>query len=174
MIEDERTESVYEGSGSRRYEAVDGRLKWGYHQGVRFEFARGQKFQVSHPGSRRKHHNNGAVGVYLGCRRTESGYMAILECLGRKFYAGAGTLVPWDGEITEEHLKLISPPKKTHLLIDNRYACKCDSGPYVNRPALCMEEFLKVLESHRCSNCNGIAKTLAREGNQSGSTEPCL
>jgi hypothetical protein len=151
--------------GGRPYDAVDDKLKWGYHQGARFEFIRGQIFKVSRVNPARRHHE-GAVGIYLGCRGTESGHMAILKCLGKEFYADADTLVPWEGEITEEHLKLISARKKTHLLIDNHCACKCDSNPCVKRPALSMEEFLKVLESHRCSNCNGIAKTLARQGNQ--------
>jgi len=169
MMEHGRIQKGYAGYGARTYDVVDGKLKCGYHQGVRFEFIRGQKFKVSPLGPRRKRHK-GAVGIYLGCRATESGYVAILECIGKKFYADADALVPWEGEITEEHLKLISPPKKTHLLIDNRCACNCDSNPYVKRPALCMEEFLKLLESHRCSNCNGIAKTLVRGGNQRGST----
>jgi hypothetical protein len=145
--------------GGRQYEAVDGRLKWGYDQGTRFEFAPGKKFRVSDFTPRRKRHE-GAVGIYLGCRRTESGYMAILECCGRKFYADAGTLVPWEGEITDEHLNLISARKKVHLLSDDHCACRCDSHPWVTRPALCIDEFLKVRESLRCNNCNGIAKTL--------------
>lgn len=145
--------------GGRPYEAVDGRLKCGHDRGSRFEFVPGKKFRVSHFTPRRKRHE-GAVGVYLGCRRTESGYMAILECCGRKFYADADALVPWEGEITEEHLNCISARKKVHLLSDNRCACRCDSHPHVKRPALCMEEFLKVRESYRCSNCNGTAKTL--------------
>jgi len=148
--------------GGRPYEAVDGRLKWGYDRGTRFEFVPGEKFQVSNFNPARKRHE-GAVGTYLGCRRTESGYQAILECCGRKFYADADALIPWEGEITEEHLNRISARKKVHLLSDNRCACKCDSSPYVKRPALCMEEFFKVRESCRCSNCNGIAKTLTRE-----------
>jgi hypothetical protein len=149
-------------SGGRPYEAVDGRLMWGHAGGIKFEFVSGRKFRVSNLNPRRKRHE-GAVGIYLGCRKTESGYMAILECCGRKFYADAGALVPWEGEITEEHIDCISERKKVHLLSDNRCACKCDNNPYVKRPTLCMDEFLKVKESCRCSNCNGIAKTLNRE-----------
>jgi len=142
------------------YDAVGGRLKYGYHLGKRFEFVRGEMYKVSHAGREKRH--EGAVGIYLGSRRVDSGYMAILNCRGRKFYAPAGALAPWEGEITDEHLVLIASRKKVHLSLENRCACKCDSTPLAAPPRLPMGEFLRVAEAARCSNCNGIAQTLER------------
>jgi hypothetical protein len=157
--------------GVRRYEIVDGKLKWGYDQGGKFEFLRGQKYKVSYLNPARARHK-GAVGIYVGSRRggdycrdgshwVEPWCTAILECMGKKFAVDPAALVPWEGEITEEHLKLISPVKgRVHLIKDNQPACSCSRRSDIGHRTLPMEDFLAIPENSRCKSCNYVAKRL--------------
>ena len=161
--------------GGRRYEIVDGKLKWGYDDhGRKFEYLYGQKYRVSYLNPAQAHHRD-AVGVYVGSRhgggyRRDDSYWvvpwckAILECMGKRFQVDPAALVPWEGEVTEEHLKLISPVRKrTHLMRDNQPACGCSRGPDIGHGTLPIEDFLAIPENSRCKNCNSIAKGLDRK-----------
>ena len=160
--------------GGRRYEIVDGKLKWGYGHGRKFEFLRGQKYRVSYLNPGQTHHK-GAIGVYVGSRHgggyrrdgshcVEPWCTAILECMGKRFQVDPAALAPWEGEITEEHLKLISPVRKrAHLMRDNQPACGCSSKPNIGHGTLPIEDFLATPENSRCKNCNSIAKGLDRK-----------
>ena len=159
------TESVREGSihGTRGYSIVDGQL-WGYVGKDKFKFIIGNKYKVSHQNKAKTLHN-GAVGIYKGFRRfrdRENMCYATLECCGKKFVIAAVALVPYDGAISKEHLKLITPTKKVHLLENGRCACKCDSSPNIDPPKLCIVEFLTVPENKRCTNCNKFAKKICQ------------
>ena len=144
--------------GARPYEIVNGKLKWGYDQGHKFEFVRGQKYKVSYLNPRRTQHK-GAVGVYVGSRRGRDWCKATLECMGKKLQVDASALVPWEGEITQEHLKLISPGnKRVHLMINNQPACGCSKSTDVGLGTLAMDDFLTIPENSRCNHCNSIAK----------------
>lgn len=48
--------------GARHYEIVNGRLKYGYAQGRKFEFTRGQKYKISYLNPARTQHKS-VVGV---------------------------------------------------------------------------------------------------------------
>jgi hypothetical protein len=146
----------------RGYDLVDGELKWGYIGKDKFEFLLGQKYKVCHQNPAMTIHRN-AVGIYKGFRQNDGKCHAILECCGKKFSTNPAALVPWEGDITEEHLKLITPLKKMHLLKDGRCACKCDGGYYVNPPKLLLIDFMEVPENSRCTNCNHIAKKVNSE-----------
>ena len=106
-------------------------------------------------------HKN-AVGIYIGARHRKNSCTATLECCGKRFSITPEVLVPYEGEINEEHLKLITPIKKVHLLEYDRCACKCDSNPNIYPPKLCIDEFLTVPENKRCANCNKLAKKIRR------------
>ncbi|OHB76380.1 MAG: hypothetical protein A2Z25_20165 [Planctomycetes bacterium RBG_16_55_9] len=91
--------------GTRRIEIVNGRLKYGYVQGHKFEFIHGQIYQVSYLNPARTQHR-GAVGVFVGSRVGKEWCKAILKCKRKRFQVDASALAPWEGEITEEHLNL--------------------------------------------------------------------
>ena len=149
--------------GLRRCDIVNGRLKWGYDQGHKFEFVPGQKYQVSYLNPARTQHKC-AVGVYVGSRRGRNSCKATLECMGKQFKVDALELVPWEGEITQEHLKLISPVnKRFHLMIDNQPACGCSKSLDIGLGTLDMEGFLIIPENSRCKNCKSKARTLNKE-----------
>jgi len=153
------------GTGSRRYEVIDGELKWAEPtHGMKFEFIHGHKYQVCHLNPAMSIHK-GAVGIYKGVRYRDGNYHAILVCLGKKFMVDPAALLPWEGQITEEHLKLISPLKKVHLLQGNRCACKCDSTHQINQPIVFYDEFISIPTNSRCTNCNRISKRLHENGN---------
>jgi hypothetical protein len=161
------------GYGARCYELESGKLKWGNAQGQKFEFVRGQKYKVSYLNPARTRHK-GAVGVYVGSRhgggyRREDSYWvefwctAILKCMGKMFQVDPAALVPWEGEIAEKHLKLISPLKRAHLNCDNLPACGCSRNPDIKGGILGIEDFLTIPENSRCKNCNSIAKGMGRK-----------
>lgn len=149
-------QGLYGSYGSYEYQVIDKELKWGRRNGKKFDFIYGNKYKVSYLNPQKVKHKN-AVGVYIGCRKTRNGYKATLGCLNEKFTVDIESLVPWDGEITKEHLKLISPDKKTHLLLDGRCACKCDTSPGADPPKMKVEDFLNLPENHRCPLCNNHA-----------------
>ena len=147
----------YSHTPGRCYDIVDGKLKWGYIGKNKFEFIIGNKYKVSHANTAIVLHKN-AVGIYKGSRQFSNGCYAKLECCGKSFTVSAEALIAYDGEITEEHLKLITPIKKVHLLENGCCACKCDSSPSINPVKLCIDEFLTIPENGRCKNCNNISK----------------
>ena len=158
------TRSVRQGwvcTKTRGYDIVDGLLKWGYIGKDKFEFIIGNKYKVSHQNQAMTLHKN-AVGIYKGFRRRNNSCTATLECCGKRFAIAALALIPYEGEINEKHLKLITPIKKVHLLEDGRCACKCDSSPNIFPPKLCIDEFLTVPENKRCTNCNKFAKKVCQ------------
>jgi hypothetical protein len=146
----------------RGYDIIDGELKWGYAGKDKFEFVVGNQYKVSHESKALMRHK-GAVGVYKGFQLGNDMCLAILQCGRKKFKVDAAALVPYDGEISHEHLKLISPAKKVHLVENGRCVCKCDLGGAVN-PAkmLGIEEFLAIPENSRCTNCNNMMKKQSR------------
>lgn len=153
---------IYKSRGIRRLEIVNGRLKWGYHQGRKFEFVHGQKYKVSHLNPARTRHK-GAVGVYVRSRAGRSSCSVTLECQGEKFQVDALSIVPWEGEITPEHRKLISPARPFHLLVDSLPICRCTKTPNVAIGTHNGDDFLIIPENSRCKNCNSIAKTSSKE-----------
>lgn len=154
--------------GARRYEIVNGRLKWGYAQGRKFEFVLGQKYKVSYLNPARTQHK-GAVGFYVGSRHGGDWCKAIIECMGKKFQVDASALIPWEGEVTQEYLKLISPvSKRVHLMIDNLPACGCCKSPDIGLGTLGLEDFLTIPENSRCKNCNSAARVLGKKQGRSG------
>jgi hypothetical protein len=158
-METESMRQGYRSSGTktRGYDIVDGQLKWGYVDKSKFEFIIGNKYKVSHENKAMILHR-GAVGIYKGFRRKNDMCQAMLKCCGKRFAIAAVALIPYEGEIIEEHLKLITPIKKVHLLENGRCACKCDSAPNINPTKLCIDEFLIVPENRRCKNCNTLAR----------------
>jgi hypothetical protein len=145
---------------ARSIKIVNDRLKYGYSQGRKFKFVRGQMYKVSYLNPSRTQHK-GAVGVYIGSRHGRDWCKAILECMGKKFQVDASALIPWEGEITKEHLKLISPVnKRVHLMINNQPACGCSTNRNVGLGTLRLEDFLDIPENSRCKSCNSKAKAL--------------
>ena len=154
---------VFSSYGARRYEIVNGRLKYGYAQGRKFEFVRGEKYKVSYLNPARTQHK-GAVSVYVGSRRGRNWCKAILECMGKKLQVDASTLVPWEGEITKDPLKLINPGnKRVYLMINNQPACGCSKNTDVGLGTLDMDDFLTIPENSRCNHCNSIAKNRVKK-----------
>ena len=148
---------------ARPLERVNGRLKYGYTKGHKFEFVPGQKYKVSYLSPARTQYK-GAVGVYVSSRCGRDWCKATLECMGKRFKVDASALVPWEGEITQEHLKLISPDnKRFHLLINKQPACGCSKSPDVGLGTLDMKDFLAIPENSRCKNCNSIAKSRVKK-----------
>lgn len=139
----------------RGYDIIDGKLKYGYIGKNKFEFIIGNKYKVLHQSPAMVLHK-GAVGVYKKFGRNKGRYV-ILECCGKNFTVAPESLIPYEGEIAEEHVKLITPVKKVHLFEKDKCACKCDSSPNINPMKLCIEEFLAVPENSRCTNCNRLA-----------------
>jgi hypothetical protein len=150
----------FAGRGERRYEIVGGRLKCGYGPTGKFEFIRGHTYRVLHLNPATTLHKD-AVGIYLSARRTKSGWIARLDCMGKTFWINPLALVPWKGRITERHQELISPIRgRVHLLQNGRCACRCDSRPDIRPTLLGIDDFVTVAENSRCKNCNSIAKRL--------------
>lgn len=143
--------------GTSSYGLVDDKLMWVKRNGQEFNVVRGNKYKVHYDSPQRVMHKN-AVGVYIGSRNCDYGVMAILECCGKKFQVDLLALMPWDGEITGEHLKLISPKKKYHLMRDGRCACKCDSTPIAESRLVCDEDFQVMPENTRCKMCGYALK----------------
>lgn len=139
------------------YKLVGNKIKWIERNGQKFDIVRGNKYKVHYDNPQRAKHKN-AVGVYVGSGNCEHEIMAILECCGKQFQADSLALMPWDGEITREHLKLISTKGKYHLMRDGRCACKCDSTPIAESRLLCDEDFLVKPENSRCKMCGYALK----------------
>ena len=152
-----RSGYLYKGTTLRGYDVIDGELKWGYVGRERFEFVKGNKYMVRHENPAKALHK-GAVGILSGirCNEKHRSYSAVLKCCRKRFQINPAALVPYDGEITEKHLELITPLKKVHLSEDGRCICKCDKTPHTNPTKLVYDDFMTVPENTRCTNCNRI------------------
>jgi hypothetical protein len=146
------------GGKERGYDIIGGELKWGRIGNRKFEFIIGNKYKVSRECDRKTRHK-GAVGIYEGFRRKEDVCQVMLKCSDKRFAVDAADLIPYEGDIKEEHRKLVSPVKKMHLSVNGRCVCNCDTGATVNPAKLLrIEEFLNIPENSRCKNCNSIVK----------------
>ena len=157
----------YPGLTGRAYRVVDGELKWGWIGKQKFPFVKGNKYQVRHA-SRDKALHKDAVGVLAGVRYRQNDkddiVRVVLECCGTPFHIDPIALVPYDGEITEEHVKLITPlRRKVHLAENGKCVCKCDLSPGTNPTGLVQDDFVAVPENKRCTNCNRILRGRERQ-----------
>jgi len=151
----------------RRYRVADGKLRCGWLGQQRFEFVKGNKYKVDNQNPAKALHKD-AVGILVGSRYRENDKericRAVLDCCGKRFVVDPAQLVPYDGEITEKHLQLISPlRKKVHLAENSKCVCKCGISPQTSPTKLDYDDFIAVPQNKRCANCNRIVRRYNRK-----------